>query len=37
VIDPKLDFITIIKVLHSGSFAEVTLGIDERQSESIFI
>jgi CRISPR-associated protein Cas2 len=37
VIDPKLDFITIIKVLHSGSFSEESLGNTEREQESIFI
>lgn len=37
VIDKKLDFITIIKVLNSGSFAEHTLGTQEKETESIFI
>lgn len=37
VIDKNLDFITIIKVLNSGSFDEKILGIDKKQSESIFI
>lgn len=37
VIDKKLDFITIIKVLNSGSFAEVTIGTQEQETESIFI
>jgi CRISPR-associated protein Cas2 len=37
VIDKNLDFITIIKVLSSGSFAEVTMGTKPNESESIFI
>ena len=37
VIDHKIDFITIIKVLNSGSFAEETIGQDPKQSESMFI
>lgn len=37
VIDKNLDFITIIKVLNSGSFAEVTMGTKPNESESIFI
>jgi CRISPR-associated protein Cas2 len=37
VIDKKLDFITIIKVLNSGSFLEKTLGTQDKDSESIFI
>jgi CRISPR-associated protein Cas2 len=37
VIDPELDFITIIKVLHSGSFAEESIGKPDREQESIFI
>lgn len=37
VIDKELDFITIIKVLNSGSFAEETLGKQDRDAESIFI
>ncbi len=37
VIDPKLDFVTIIKVLNNGSFAEETIGINKMDSESIFI
>ena len=37
VIDKNIDFITIIKVLNSGSFDEVVLGIDKKESESIFI
>ena len=37
VIDKKLDFITIIKVLNSGSFSEHTLGTQEKETESIFI
>jgi len=37
VIDKELDFITIIKVLNSGSFAEETLGHQEKKTESIFI
>ena len=36
VIDNELDFITIIKVLNSGSFDEVVLG-NPKQEESIFI
>lgn len=37
VIDKDLDFISIIKVQNSGSFAEVTLGNDKKEVESIFI
>lgn len=37
VIDKDLDFVTIIKVLHSGSFAEETIGTQKKESESIFI
>lgn len=37
VIDKNLDFITIIKVLNSGSFAEYTLGTQQKEVESIFI
>lgn len=37
VIDKKLDFITIIKVLNSGSFSETTIGTQEQKVESIFI
>jgi CRISPR-associated protein Cas2 len=37
VIDKKLDFITMIKVLNSGSFAEESLGTNQKDSESIFI
>ena len=37
VIDKNLDFISIIKVQNSGSFSEITLGINEKKEESIFI
>lgn len=37
VIDKDLDFITIIKVLNSGSFAENTIGTQKKETESIFI
>ena len=37
VIDKNLDFITIIKVQNSGSFAEVVIGTDKKETESIFI
>ena len=37
VIDEKLDLITIIKVLNSGSFDEVVLGNPNQEEESIFI
>lgn len=37
VIDKKLDFITIIKVLNSGSFAEIIIGTPKQETESIFI
>ncbi len=37
VIDQNLDFVTIIKVQNSGSFAEITIGNDKKESESIFI
>jgi CRISPR-associated protein Cas2 len=37
VIDKDLDFITMIKVLNSGSFEEETIGTQKKESESIFI
>lgn len=37
VVDKELDFITIIKVLNSGSFAEEGIGTRPKDSESIFI
>ncbi len=37
VIDKELDFITIIKVVNSGSFHEITIGTNAKESESIFI
>jgi CRISPR-associated protein Cas2 len=37
VIDKDLDFITIIKVLNSGGFDEVTIGSNPQDSEGIFI
>lgn len=37
VMDKELDFITVIKVLNSGSFVEETLGTKPKDSESIFI
>jgi len=37
VIDKKLDFITIVKVLNSGSFREETIGTQKKETESIFI
>ena len=37
VIDKKLDFITIIKVLNTGSFKEETIGNPKQKEESIFI
>jgi CRISPR-associated protein Cas2 len=37
VIDKDIDFITIIKVLNSGSFDEITLGTNKMEEESIFI
>ncbi len=37
VIDLELDFVTIIKVLNSGSFEEDRLGKPKIDSESIFI
>ena len=37
VIDKKLDFITVIKVLNSGSFSESTIGTQKKETESIFI
>ena len=37
VIDPQIDFVTIIKVLNSGSFAEETLGTSKKESEGIFL
>lgn len=37
VIDQKLDFITMIKVLTEGNFEEDTIGTNHKNSESIFI
>lgn len=37
VIDKDIDFITVIKVLNSGSFSEETIGTNQKESESIFI
>jgi CRISPR-associated protein Cas2 len=37
VIDKTIDFITIIKVLNSGSFMEENLGTPKQDSEQIFI
>jgi CRISPR-associated protein Cas2 len=37
VIDKDMDFITIIKVLNSGSFMEESLGSPKQDSEQIFI
>jgi CRISPR-associated protein Cas2 len=37
VIDKDMDFITIIKVLNSGSFMEESLGDPKQDSEQIFI
>lgn len=37
VIDKDIDFITVIKVLNSGSFEEQTIGTNQKESESIFI
>jgi CRISPR-associated protein Cas2 len=37
VIDKNLDFISIIKVQNSRSFAEVIIGNDKKEVESIFI
>lgn len=37
VIDKDLDFISIIKVQNSGSFAETVIGTNEKKEESIFI
>ena len=37
IIDPQIDFVTIIKVLNSGSFAEETLGAPKKESEGIFL
>ncbi len=37
VIDKDLDFISIIKVQNSGSFNEIIIGNDPKESESIFI
>ena len=37
VIDQKLDFITMIKVLNEGNFEEETIGTNYKNSESIFI
>jgi len=37
VIDKNLDFITIVKLLNSGAYKEVTIGNDKNKVESIFI
>ena len=37
IIDKELDFISIIKVMNTGSFAEETIGTDKKESESIFL
>ncbi len=37
VIDKKIDFVTIIKMLSSGSFSEENLGNPKKESEGIFI
>ena len=37
VTDKNLDFITIIKVINSGSFSEQTIGTNKKEVESIFI
>ena len=37
VIDKNLDFITVIKTLSAGSFAEESIGTPKKESEGIFI
>ena len=37
VIDEKLDFISIIKLQNKNVYEEETIGINEKESESIFI
>ncbi len=37
VIDQEIDFVTIIKMLSSGSFSEENLGNPKKESEGIFI
>lgn len=37
IIDKELDFISIIKVMNTGSFAEETIGTDKKECESIFL
>jgi len=37
VIDKEIDFVTIIKMLTSGSFIEETLGNPKKESDGIFI
>ena len=37
VIDKDLDFITIVKLLNSGAYKEVTIGSNKKEVESIFI
>jgi CRISPR-associated protein Cas2 len=37
VIDVEMDFVTIIKMLSSGSFSEENLGNPKKESEGIFI
>ena len=37
VVDKDIDFITIIKVLNTGSFLEETIGNNKKESEGIFI
>ena len=36
VIDQEIDFVTIIKMLSSGSFSEENLGNPKKESEGIF-
>ena len=37
VIDKNLDFVTVIKMLSAGSFAEESIGTAKQESEGIFI
>ncbi len=37
VVDPKEDFVTIIKLINKAAFEEETIGIDKKKSESLII
>jgi CRISPR-associated protein Cas2 len=37
VIDKNIDFVTMIKVIGEGSFSEMTIGTNQKNSESMFL